>query len=168
MEEGWLPRESFGADGSSRTARGPRNGFWPDNEQVTHHLSCLLETVISNSLPFFPLLSYSFSSFLHGPYLPFLSASFSFHLSPPHHFPLDVWTLPFLRSLFSAWCLSNLGIQIPHYHRLDFRAWPAEHQSANIFSSSTIDKTCSAHKTQILISYSFHILSSRLPGCLPV
>ena len=52
MEEGWLRRESFGADGSSRTARGPRNGFWPDNAQVTHHLGCLLETVISNSLPF--------------------------------------------------------------------------------------------------------------------
>ena len=86
-EEGWRPRESFGAGGNSLTARGRRNGFWPDNAQVTHHPSCLLKTVISNSLPFLRPLIFSapvlllICPFLHGPYLSFLSLSFSSHLS---------------------------------------------------------------------------------------
>ena len=149
VEEGWRPPESSGAGGNSRTARGRRNGFWPDNAQVTHHLGCLLETVISNSqlaflcpLIFSPpvlLFPSSYLNFSRWDLSSFLIYVLQFS-SFPHHFPLGVrWTLPFLHCLFSAWCLSNLpqlarGIQIPHYQRLDFCPWPAEHQSANIFS----------------------------------
>merc|ERR1711918_103765 len=32
---GWRPPESSGAGGNSQTARGHRNGFWPDNAQAT-------------------------------------------------------------------------------------------------------------------------------------
>ena len=50
--EGWRPPESSGVGGNSQTARGHRNGFWPDNAQVTHHHPGLLKTVISNFLAF--------------------------------------------------------------------------------------------------------------------
>ena len=73
--EGWRPPESSGAGGNSQTARGHRNGFWPDNAQVTHHHPGLLKTVISNFLAFLSPLIFS------PTYRPTPSASLSFPFS---------------------------------------------------------------------------------------
>ena len=175
-EEGWRRRESFGAGGNSLTARGRRNGFWPDNAQVTHHPSCLLKTVISNSLPFLRPLIFS------APVLLLFSSSVLFYTAPICLSYLCPSVLIFPTSLPSrrvgppfpsllVFCLVPLK---PRHSdsplsQIGFLAMAGRTSKRKHFlplcpppPSSPIDKTCSAHKTQILISYSLHILSSRL------
>ena len=136
--EFWSRRQFSDCQGAQEWLLARQRTGNPSSQASSRQLSVTLRPFSARS--YFLLLSYSFPlhlpPFLLGPYLPLLSMSFSFHLSSL--LTCGFSSLPFLRCLFSACCLSNphswLAIQIPHYQRLDFCPWPAEHQSANIFS----------------------------------